>query len=232
MKFKQRLKSQEGYVVIPNLIPSHLIDKFVTRLNELYPVRASSSKKIYAEKEDIKKLPDIAVWWSQTVNHYPEVKEIENILTGVVKKNFPTFEMYACDTVTINPGSTWVNPHVDTPHRFSKWNFDKTLLGLQCIIPLFDLNTTNGSTGLLPFSQKKDFDINLCYKDCYTRYFLENSIQPDMNKGSALIYNCRVLHSSMPNETTSARPALLINYLDSSIIEDVRKLDNIWQSNG
>ena len=46
------------------------------------------------------------------------------------------------------------------------------------------------------------------------------------------MYNCRLLHSSMPNPTDSKRPAILMNYLDSDIIDEVRTMDNIWGSNG
>ena len=63
-------------------------------------------------------------------------------------------------------------------------------------------------------------------------WFLENMVQPDLPTGSLLFYNCRVLHSSMPNPQQTERPALLINYLDKNIMSEVRNLDNIWISNG
>jgi hypothetical protein len=46
-----------------------------------------------------------------------------------------------------------------------------------------------------------------------------------------LMYNCRVLHSSMPNNGQLERPALLFNYLYHSIIDEVSEIDNIWSSN-
>jgi len=36
----------------------------------------------------------------------------------------------------------------------------------------------------------------------------------------------------MPNTTNNPRPALLLNYLDKSIIDDISKIDNVWSSNG
>lgn len=231
MNIKNIIESQEGYIVITNIIPIDLIDSFYSKLSELRPVRASSSKKVYAEKEQIQHLSDIAVWWSQTVEKYHEVIKIEKIIGEIIKKNFETLDFYTSDTVTIQAYTNWINPHVDTPHRFKRWNYDKRLLGLQCIVPMFDLNDTNGSTGLLPFSQKNDFNINLCYKDFYTNQFNRNAIQPAIPKGSVLIYNCRVLHSSMPNKTDKNRPALLLNYLERSIMDEVKQMDNIWTSN-
>jgi len=201
-------------------------------LSELYHVRASSSKKAYAEKEDIKNLENISVWWSQTVHEFPETQKILKLIDPLIKTNFTNLTFYASDVVTILSGSNWVSPHVDTPHRFSKYNFDKRLLGIQCIVSLDDIDKDSASTGLVPFSQKRDFEIDKCYTGVYDRWFLENCKQHDMPKGSLLMYNCRVLHSSMPNYTDKSRPALLLNYLDKSIIDDVKKVDNVWTSNG
>jgi hypothetical protein len=36
----------------------------------------------------------------------------------------------------------------------------------------------------------------------------------------------------MPNNGQIERPALLFNYLDSSIIDEVSDIDNVWTSNG
>lgn len=228
---KKILIDKEGFVIIENLIPHTLIDNVVSRLSELKPVRASSKTKIYAEREQIKNLPDIAVWWSQMVMDWPEVKEIEKITRpymGVL--NQPIF--YASDIVTIEKNSNWINPHVDTPHRFAQYNFDRNLLGIQCIVPLSDLDKDSGATGLVPHSQTVDFEIHMCYKGYYNDWFMQNMVQPKLPKGSILFYNCRVLHSSMPNPKDTSRPALLLNYLDGSIIEDVKTMDNIWESNG
>lgn len=220
-----------GYVLTKNFIPEQLIGNVVNRLDEISPVRASSSTMEYAEKEDIKNLPDIAVWWSQTVINWSEVLEIEKLLNPLIKNYLPNAEFYSSDIVVIEKESTWLNPHVDTPHRFKKYNYDKRLLGIQCIISLSDINKDSASTGLVPQSQLKDFNINLCYEGLYNDFFLEHCIQPDMPKGSVLFYNCRVLHSSMPNPLPKSRPALLLHYLNSDIIEDVKDIDNIWKSN-
>ena len=94
------------------------------------------------------------------------------------------------------------------------------------------MDKDSASTGIVPHSQKIDHDINLCYRGHYNEWFLKNMIQPTLPKGCVLLYNCRLLHSSMPNPLGRPRPALLLNYLDSSIIEEVTKIDNVWTSNG
>jgi hypothetical protein len=232
MNLLHELTVGKGYVVLENLIPLSYIDEVLTIYPKLHPVRASSSDKVYAERDDIETLKDISVWWSQTVDQFEPVIKIKEILDKLIEPTLPNIKFYASDTVTINPYSRWVSPHVDTPHRFDLWNFDKRLLGVQCIISLQDMDKHSASTGLVPFSQKRDFEINKCYTGVYDRWFLENCKQHTMPKGSILIYNCRVLHSSMPNPQATARPALLFNYLDNSIIDSVKKIDNIWTSNG
>jgi ectoine hydroxylase-related dioxygenase (phytanoyl-CoA dioxygenase family) len=232
MSIKETLIENDGYVILEDIIPHNLLDTFNSKIDKLYPVRASSSGKKYAEREDIKTLLDISVWWSQLVMDWPEVIEMNDIITTKVKEAIPNAHWYASDTVFIEPQSTWLNPHVDTPHRFEKYTKDKRLLGVQCITPLFDLDYVNGATGLVPKSQLKDFPIDLCYKGYYNGYFIRNFVQPKVNKGSVLVYNCRILHSSMPNPTDIKRPAILMNYIDSDIIDELKTIDNIWNSNG
>lgn len=229
--YKAILTEGEGYKVLPSFIPRKLINDFKDKLKDLYPVRASSSDKVYAEREAIKDLKDTSVWWSQTVDHMPEAQAIFKLIDPVIKSHFSNMEMYANDTVFISAGSEWINPHIDTPHRFHKYNFDKRLLGIQCIVSLDDLDKDSASTGLVPYSQKRDFEINKCYEGAFDRWFKENAIQPDMPTGSLLFYNCRVLHSSMPNPKNIERPALLFNYLDRSIMNEIKAIDNIWKSN-
>ncbi len=231
-QIREKLESGEGYVILPGFIPALQIADYKSILKDLYPVRASSSKKVYAERDEIKNLEDISVWWSQTVHDYKPFQAIKKLVDPLIQNNFMGLNFYASDTVTINPHSQWVSPHVDTPHRFDRWNFDKRLLGIQCIITLEDVTKDNAATGLVPFSHKRDFEIMKCYTGVYDRWFLDNCKQHDMPKGTLLIYNCRVLHSSMPNNTDKARSALLLNYLHKDIIQEVSELDNVWSSNG
>lgn len=231
MDLREKLINGRGYEILENLIPTTLLDDFENNLASLVPVRASSSDKTYAEKDDIKNLKDVSVWWSQMLDDNQSVQHINTILAGLINEDFPELASYAIDSVHIEKHSQWINPHVDTPHRFKKYNFDKRLLGIQCIIPIQDLYPENGSTGLVPFSQKRDFDIDLCYTDHYTKWFKSNAKQHILKRGSVLLYNCRVLHSSMPNNTDISRPAILINYLHKDLVEEIRLIDNIWNSN-
>ena len=228
---RKELESGEGFHIFQSMIPDTLIDNFNKTIGDLYPVRASSSNKVYAEREAVHELEDIAVWWSQDLSNTKEVLAIRKHIDPIIYENFDNLDFYVSDAVFIKAGSKWVNPHVDTPHRFAEWNTDKRLLGIQCIISLSNLTEENGSTGVVPYSQKRDFDINKCYSGTYDRWFMHNVKQYEMPKGTVLLYNCRLLHSSMPNNGQYERPALLINYLDRSIMSQVTKVDNVWASN-
>lgn len=220
-----------GYVITDTIIGNEILTSIESKLDTLYPVRASSSSKQYAERDDIKNLSDISVWWSQSVLDWPEVQQIDYKINMYITKYLKDAVMYSSDIVTINAGSTWISPHIDTPNRFDKWNTDKRLLGVQVIIPLDKMGKDTAGTGIVPHSQKMDFDINKCYNGDMNVWFLQNYIQPDVFKGNVLIYNTRLLHSSMPNPTSKNRPVLLINYLHKDIIDEVRQVDNIWKSN-
>lgn len=226
------LTEGEGYLFLENVVPHELIDSINSKLDTLYPVRASSSGKVYKEREDIKTLPDISVWWSQMVMDWPEVNTINDILLPRVSEELAAAHFYASDIVTINGDTKLVNPHVDTPYRFKQWNMDERLLGVQCIIALQDTDPEQGATGFVPNSHIPDWDIDLCYNGAYNKYFYDFCEQKYMPKGSVLMYNCRLLHSSMPNYLPNPRPMLLLNYLNGDIVEDVTKLDNFWSSNG
>jgi len=231
MKTKTSLQ-KEGYLLFESFIPKILITDFKTRLKELYAVRASTADKVYAEGKSVENLKNISVWWSQTVHEFEEFKKIKRLIDPIITNNVDNFNFYASDVVTIKAGSQWISPHVDTPYRFKKFNYDNRLLGVQAIVTLGDIDQSSASTGLVPYSHKREFDIDKCYTGVYDRWFKENVKQYTMPVGTLLLYHCRLLHSSMPNHTDQDRPALLLNYLDKSIISEVSEIDNVWTSNG
>lgn len=220
-----------GYLFIENVVPDELILSINNKLDTLYPVRATSSGKRYEEQENISKLTDISYWWSQLVMDWPEVITINDMLLPIVGAQLDNAVWYTSDIITVNGDTNLVNPHVDTPHRFKQWNTDTRLLGVQCIVSLQDTTPEMGTTGFVPNSHEPDWDIDMCYNGAYNKYFWDFHEQLFMPKGSVLMYNARLLHSSMPNYLKESRPMLLLNYISGDIVEDVKILDNIWSSN-
>lgn len=226
------LTEGEGYLFLENIITDELINSINSKLDTLYPVRATSSGKRYEERENISKLADISYWWSQLIMDWPEAIAINDILLPIVGAQLDNATWYTSDIITINGDTNLVNPHVDTPHRFKKWNTDPRLLGVQCIVSLQHTSPEMGTTGFVPNSHEPDWDIDMCYNGAYNKYFWDFHEQLFMPMGSVLMYNARLLHSSMPNYLPEPRPMLLLNYLNGDIMEDVKKIDNIWSSNG
>lgn len=230
MQDRKRLTDGKGWLLKKSHINDSLIDAFYDRIDRLGPRRAIDINKNYAEGAGILDLGTLAIWWSQQVLDWPEFQSIEKITFDLVRNILLDPRLYAADVVTIEPGSNIINPHVDTPHRFPEWNFDRRLLALQLIIPLHDIDSKSGSTGLVDQSQLEDYPIDACYQGKYNQVFTDLVKQPKMPKGSVLCYNARLLHSSMPNPSKRPRKALLIHYCESSIIKPLRSIDNIWSS--
>lgn len=228
---KQLTEHGIGYAMTQRLIPENIIDSILAKAHLLTPVRASSSTMQYAEAEDIGNLPDISVWWSQMLMDWPEVIQIEETIRPLVEYYLNDLVWYTSDIVVAEPKSNWMNPHVDTPHRFEKWNANPEMLGIQCIVALQDTGRTNGATGIVPGSQAFNWDIKKCYSGAYNSYFRSQYIQPTMPKGSLMMYGSRLLHSTMPNLSDNRRLLLLFNYLKKDIVDEVKAVDNIWKSN-
>jgi ectoine hydroxylase-related dioxygenase (phytanoyl-CoA dioxygenase family) len=227
---RKKLIHGKGWLLKKSYINESLIDTFYDRIDRLGPRRAIDINKKYAEGAGILDLDKLAIWWSQQVLDWAEFQSIEKITFDLVRNILLDPRLYAADVVTIEPGSNIINPHVDTPHRFPEWNFDQRLLALQLIIPLHDIDSKSGSTGLVDQSQLENYPIDDCYQGKYNQMFLDLVKQPKMPKGSVLCYNARLLHSSMPNPSNRPRKALLIHYCESSIIKPLRSIDNIWSS--
>jgi ectoine hydroxylase-related dioxygenase (phytanoyl-CoA dioxygenase family) len=226
----QILTSGTGWILYKKFVPDSLIDDLNKQLYKLAPRRALDVNKHYAEDKNIANLGPLAIWWSQQVLDWPEVQAIESVVCRYIETVLPGAKLYASDVVTIQPGSTLINPHIDTPHRFPKWNFDNRLLSIQTIIPLHDIGSDSGATGLVSGSQLNDYPIDDCYQGKFDSEFLDKCEQHDMPSGSLLLYNAKLLHSSMPNPSTRARKALLIHYTNPTIYNELREVDNIWSA--
>jgi len=220
-RIKLDLVSGPGFLVKDNVISTELIDKIAERMPELHPVRASNHNIKYVESDKVAQMTDMAVWWSQQLN-WEEIHAINHIVSPIVKLHLETATLHQSNILCINPFTNWINPQIDTPHKFEAFNFDKRFLGIQVAIPI--MKTESDMIGVFSSSQKVNFDIGLCYKGYYTEWFKQNCTRPLIKPGSIIFYNTRTLHSSMPNK--SARPChlLLMTYVDSDTIEHINRI--------
>lgn len=222
------LIGNQGYTVLENMVSSILIDGINKKVDLLVPHRAHGLNHKYYPKNKLSECTELGIWWSQQVTAWPEVTEISHTLLGLFQDVFDKPSVYVADIITNEPGNTFVKPHIDSPYRFDRWWGRDELLGVQCIIPLCEFTEENGGTGLLPGSHTKSWIVKDSYAGAYNEEFLAGVVQPEMAPGDVLAYHPRTLHSTMPNNTTVPRRALLIHITSEHMVSQLRQVDNIW----
>lgn len=223
------LFANSGFSIFKGLVRTSVIEKINKKHDLLVPHRGHARDHKYYPADRIHECKDLAVWWSQELSAWPEVREITNELIKLVGVMFDDPDSYIADIITNEPGNTHIKPHIDSPYRFPKWWDEDELLGVQCIIPLCNFTEENGGTGLLPNSHNTRWVVKDSYAGKYNEEFLAGVEQPKMAPGDVLIYHPRTLHSTMPNQTDIPRRALLIHITSREMARLLRQEDTIWQ---
>jgi len=220
--------NEQGYCIVRNAINIEDIEALNFFQRYLEPQRGHDYTAKYFPKDKLNEAGKLAIWWSQQLTGWECVKSINNQLLEITKGWFDNNIIYVSDVITNEPGNQFVKPHIDTPYRFDQWHETFELLGVQCIVPLCDFNKDNGGTGLYPGSHLKNWNVKDSYRGVYTEEFLANVVQPEMNVGDVLIYNPRVLHSTMPNNTDLVRRALLTHVTTKELTTELKLVDNVY----
>jgi len=172
---------------------------------------------------------ELAIWWTQQLADQPEVAAISQRFIEAYGLLFNEPVVYSADCIVNTELNQRCYPHVDSPYRFTEWQRDRTLLAIQCLVPLGDFSAANGATAVVDDSHHYHWSMEDAYQGHYDRFFFVNSHQPRMGPGDALVYNPRLLHSAMPNYSSSERVALLISIMDRGLAVRLKEIDNIWQ---
>ena len=220
--------TEQGYCIVQHAINVVDIEGLNYLQRYLEPHRGHDYTAKYFPKKNLHEADKLAIWWSQQVVGWECVKSINQSLLEITQGWFNNNMIYVSDVITNEPGNQFVKPHIDTPYRFDQWHENFELLGVQCIVPLCNFNKENGGTGIYPGSHLKNWIVKDCYRGVYTEEFLNNVVQPEMNLGDALIYNPRVLHSTMPNNTNITRRALLTHITTKELAEEMKLVDNVY----
>lgn len=220
--------NKNGYVVLKDLISLDPIKAIEKKSDLLVPHRGHAMDYKYYPADKIHECKSLGIWWSQELSGWPEVQAITKKLIEVVGGLFDQPALYVSDIITNEPGNTYVKPHIDSPYRFDRWWDRDELLGVQCIIPLCKFSKENGGTGLLPDSHNTRWVVKDSYAGKYNEEFLAGCVQPEMDVGDVLIYHPRTLHSTMPNRSDLPRRALLIHITSQSMVDQLKRVDNIW----
>ena len=125
---------------------------------------------------------------------------------------------------SVNPGGEAQKPHRDYHLGFMSTeqsaNFPphvhtiSQFLTLQGAIAHCDITIDSGPTLFLPYSQQYKNGYIDFTKEKFQKYFNENSIQIEMNKGDAIFFNPAVMHGAGNNRTRSVKR--MVNLLQIS----------------
>jgi hypothetical protein len=173
--------------------------------------------------------PELALWWSQQIKDEPALIPICDPCLDLSRSCFARPVVYSADII-VNTASnrSKVYPHQDTPYRFPQWSKCRDLLAIQFLIPLNDFTENNGATAVVSGSHRYQWNTDQLYAGIYDSWFLDNLEQATMQVGDILVYNPRLIHSTMPNLTDSNRKALLISIMDLELADTLINVDNIW----
>tara|TARA_R110002110_G_scaffold415612_2_gene651615 strand:- start:81613 stop:82422 length:810 start_codon:yes stop_codon:yes gene_type:complete len=107
-------------------------------------------------------------------------------------------------SVTSLPGSLDQKAHLDMPLLFEAERIGPELpsYSLTLVIPLVDMNATNGATAFFPGSHKVIADDPPG----------SEPVASDVPVGSALLFDARVWHGGTPNRSDAPRPVLYNTY--------------------
>lgn len=172
--------------------------------------------------------PSLSLWWAGQLLDHPLLETARQKVLAHSSRYRSEWQIYSVDIITNEPTNRLVFPHVDSPYRFESWADSKELLALQYIIPLQSVDQQNGATALVPQSWRYTWPIDSCYAHKFDEFFLANCEQPKLGPGDCLIYHPNMLHSAMPNHSTSSRLALLISVTDPQLIKRLKFVDNVW----
>ena len=219
---------EQGYCIVRNVVDVEDINGLNYLQNYLEPQRGHDFTAKYFPRKNLDQAGKLAIWWSQQLTGWECVKSINHSLLEITHSWFDNNVIYVSDVITNEAGNQFVKPHIDTPYRFDPWHETFELLGVQCIVPLCEFNKANGGTGLYPGSHLKNWNVKDSYRGVYTEEFLQHVVQPEMNPGDILIYNPRVLHSTMPNNTDLVRRALLTHITSKDLANQIKLVDNVY----
>jgi len=224
---ERQLVTDRGYEILPCQISRSTID--AVRGLVLEQRRGKTADGSYWADFHQGARPMLALWWSQQLKDEPALIPIKDLCLDLSRTAFSRPVVYSADVIVNTADNrTKVYPHLDTPYRFPQWSSSRELLAIQFLIPLSDFTKTNGATALVPGSHRYQWNIDQLYAAVYDQWFLDNLEQVTMQIGDILVYNPRLVHSTMPNLTDNDRLALLISIMDQQLADTLINVDNIW----
>jgi len=184
-----------GFAIFENFISYELAND----LKKIVELELSKYKKFGTTRSELDRhhLHDLVCKYIE-VAKLLENKELDKLLSSLLDDSWI---MYAFTGSSCPPRSTNYGGriHVDSPRWINNYS---TNIGV--LWTLDDFTVENGATKVLPASQHSSTIPT-------EEYFNKNSLQVTCKKGSLIIFNARVVHSTGFNNTDIWRHALTMN---------------------
>ena len=216
---------ENGYHIFNNFFSSNYVDTLKKEIIYLQPQYAD--KKI---KSPIKLIG--LPFLSDTFLKLLVSDKIHHLAKSIIGEDY-LYSVFQSNTLLDNSGSKeWF--HIDHPYQLLSNTLNKeviesmvnnnTLFSFQMIILLDDFKEDNGSTMFIPKSHKDNVQLNIDTKN--KKNFIAK-------KGSAILYNGNLLHSSGINKTNNSRTILIIQFVPKFVRpqEDIDDYLSLYKGN-
>jgi hypothetical protein len=165
-------------------------------------------------------------WWTDYSYNFDEqdkefldtVTEKQKHIADILFQGNENYSSGAAGFKVTNPSGGKIAPHFDTPYDrpeyYNDFGAPKCIQG--CIL-VDKFDHTNGGTMIWPGSQYIEFDYVKVLNGEYNEQFLQNGVSVTAAAGSAMFFHARVMHSTMPNNSSNKR-RLMLNL--HTVVED------------
>ena len=223
--------TKQGYTIIPDFVDNDTVNRLRELCDSLRPSRGFVKQAWTWANHN--KLPWLYYYTVQINNDNNDVQTLKDKIHDVCNEFIGPFDYRATDFIVNYPNSESINvrPHIDTPYRFKEFEGGHNL-ALQIALVIDEFTKENGGTGYVPGSHELKFEY---YKgdqqvnvEKISNFWEHNHRQYCAKPGTLILWDARMLHSTMPNYTDEKRRMLLINAVSQTIRDRVNELDPIW----
>ena len=121
--------------------------------------------------------------------------------------------------VVSKPGAETQAWHSDGPHL--SVTRDLPCHCLNVFVPLVDVDDANGPTEMRPGSVSLTRDLKKAYMKAFLTKKLRAVDAPNLEKGSVLLFDYRILHRGKANTTPTPRPVLVYTFAKPTYIDNM-----------
>ncbi|HRK23091.1 MAG TPA: phytanoyl-CoA dioxygenase family protein [Fimbriimonadaceae bacterium] len=200
------LFESQGFLTIPNALAAE----------ELEEVRAAAGRAEQKWRADTNR-PGIR---SVALDQVQAPIEYEDALLNLLwhPSTFPIVRALIGDDVMMIDNDLFITPP-STPHTHANWHHDvgmagvyhpRSLLMLKVFFLLTDVNEDSGATAMIPGSHR--FDEGFVFPKVEDPKSMPGAIQMRGKAGDAYLFNGRVFHCAVNNESNLPRKVLIYNY--------------------